>query len=139
MSRLHLTFLQLILWTSFARILSCLKPPQLNILYLTDRPSTSRIQALLSQFENSLYNHTTLNRTIQIGITKVFLKKSSTFLEKLRLLNDFVNWEVTGIIILNLDDEIVQKKVLSGYRGLVFDIETRPKDMHEVCIGSYLQ
>ncbi len=107
------------------------KPPRLNILYLTDRPLTARIKTSLAQFEKELTSSTQLNETVQLT-TQVLSQNATTVLETLRVLNKCVVWEETAIVILNLDDEKVQKMVLCGYRGLVFDIKTRPKNMQQV-------
>ena len=72
-----------------------------------------------------------MNETVQLT-TQVLSQNATTVLETLRILNKCVLWEETAIVILNLDDEKVQKMVLCGYRGLVFDIKTRPKNMQQV-------
>ena len=134
MSTAYFAVVQIILWTSIPASLAAskitYKPPRLNILYLTDIPLSPETKTSLSQFESKLANSTRLKRTVQL--TTQVLQNATTILDKLRVLSRCIRWEETEIIILNFADEKVQKMVLCGYNGLVFDIKTRPRNMRQV-------
>lgn len=137
MSKLYFTVMQFILWTSIPRSLTASqispKPPRLSILHLTDRPLTDKTKTSLAQFESKLASSTRFNQTVQ-STTQVLSQNATTILDMLRVLKKCVRWEETEVIIVNLNDEKVKKMVLCGYRGLVFDIKTRPRDMQQVLI-----
>lgn len=134
MSTAYFVVVQIILWTTIPASLTAskitYKPPRLNILYLTDIPLSPETKTSLSQFESKLANSTKLKRTVQL--TTQVLQNATTILDKLRVLSRCIRWEETEIIILNFDDVKVQKMVLCGYKGLVFDIRTRPRNMRQV-------
>ena len=134
MSTAYFAVVQIILWTPIPTSLTAskitYKPPRLNILYLTDIPLSPETKTSLSQFESKLANSTRLKRTVQL--TTQVLQNATTILAKLRVLSRCIRWEEKEIIILNFDDEKVQKMVLCGYKGLVFDIKTRPRNMRQV-------
>jgi hypothetical protein len=102
-------------------------------LHLTDRPLTDKTKTSLAQFESKLASSTRFNQTVQ-STTQVLSQNATTILDMLRVLKKCVRWEETEVIIVNLNDEKIKKMVLCGYRGLVFDIKTRPRDMQQVLI-----
>ena len=136
MCALYFTVVQLILWTSIPRSFTAsqvtYESPRLNILFLTDKPLSQKTKTLLTQFETKLTNSTTWSPiTVQLTI-KVLPQNVTTILDTLYVLSNCVRWEETAIIILNFNDEKVRKMVLCGYKGLVFDIKTRPRNMQQV-------
>ena len=136
MCALYFIVVQLILWTSIPRLFTAsqitYESPRLNILFLTDKPLSQKTKTLLTQFETKLTNSTTWSPiTVQLT-TKVLPQTVTTILDTLHVLSNCVRWEETAIIILNFNDEKVRKMVLCGYKGLVFDIKTRPRNMQQV-------
>ena len=136
MCALYFTVVQLILWTSIPRSFTAsqvtYESPRLNILFLKDKPLSQKTKTLLTQFETKLTNSTTWSPiTVQLT-TKVLPQNVTTILDRLYVLSNCVRWEETAIIILNFNDEKVRKMVLCGYKGLVFDIKTRPRNMQQV-------
>jgi hypothetical protein len=139
MSRLRFALVQLILCTNISKSFTdsqiSAKPTPLNILYLTDRPLTEKEKTLLTQFERTLSNDVILNKTVQLT-TKLLLRNATT-LDTLRVLDKCVRWKKTAIVISNLENENIQKTLLNGYTGLMFDIKTRPRNMQEVYNENY--
>jgi hypothetical protein len=139
MSRLRFALVQLMLCTniseSFTDSQISAKPTPLNILYLTDRPLTEKEKTLLTQFERTLSNDVILNKTVQLT-TKLLLRNATT-LDTLRVLDKCVRWKKTAIVISNFENENIQKTLLYGYTGLMFDIKTRPRNMQEVYNENY--
>ena len=136
MSKLHLAVVQLLLCTNISRSLTksqtSAKPPRLNILYLSDTPMSESAKTFLAQFEKTLTHNSRLNETVQLTFQE--LSQNTTSLDTLRVLDKCVRWKETAIVILNLENENIQKTVLCGFTELVFDIKTRPRNMQQVLI-----
>ena len=135
-SKLCISFMQLLLWLSNSLVplkasQVSPKPPRLNILYLTNIPLTERTKTSLAQFERNLTENAGLNLNVQMT-SQVLRENSTTVLKTLHELNKRARWKETRFIILNMNNGKIQKMILYGYNGLVFDIRTRPTDMKQV-------